>query len=50
MDKSSKMPEDLSSKLKEFAKQKAAQVEDIDIQELESLVIAGANWMLENKK
>ena len=42
--------EDLSSKLKEFAKQKAAQVEDIDIQELESLVIAGANWMLENKK
>jgi hypothetical protein len=44
------MDKELEEKLEKFAKERADQVFDIDIDELRKLVIDGAKWLLEQQK
>ena len=44
------MNKELKNKLTQFAKDRANEVEEVDINELMSLVIDGAKWMLKNTK
>ena len=44
------MDKELQDKLEKYAKKRADEVFDIDIDELRQLVIDGANWLIEQQK